>query len=299
MLTPVTILTAAGTMLFLAVVMSLVLGWANRAFHVETDPRVEAASEALPGANCGGCGYVGCAEYAEAVVLQGAPVDLCPVGGPSTAEALAKIMGVSLEEKAPERPVVHCNARLEDRLGRLEYEGEPSCAAANLVAGVQGCVYGCLGFGDCVRACAFDAIHVKEGLAEVDYAKCVGCGACAKACPRNIISMVPFKHSKVVVVKCSNQDFGPEVKKVCRVGCIGCKACERVMKEYFHVEGNLARVDPEKFDPSLDFGPVLEKCPQEGIVFLGLPGAEGEDGVAPGRVEADFQTTVDKAEWRG
>ncbi len=299
MLTPVTILTAAGTMLVLAVAMALVLGWANRAFHVETDPRVEAAERALPGANCGGCGHVGCSEYAEAVVLGGAPVDLCPVGGPSTALKLAEIMGVGLEEKVPERPVVHCNARRGDRLGRHPYEGEVSCAAANMVAGVQGCAYGCLGFGDCVEACSFEAVRVAEGLAEIDYEKCVGCGACARACPRNVISMVPFRHSKVVVVKCSNKDFGPEVKKVCRVGCIGCRACERAMGEYFRVEDNLARTAPEKFDPSLDFGPVLAKCPQEGIVFLGLPGAEGRDDIAPGRVEAEFRTTVDQAEWRG
>ncbi len=299
MLTPVTILTAAGTMLALAVAMSLVLGWANRAFHVETDPRVDAAVQALPGANCGGCGYVGCSEYAEAVVLHGAPVDLCPVGGLSTAEALAEIMGVGLEEKVPERPVVHCNARLEDRLGRHAYEGEESCAAANMVAGVQGCAYGCLGFGDCVEACPFDAIHLAGGLARVDYEKCVGCGACAKVCPRKVISMVPFRHARVVVVKCSNKDFGPEVKKVCKVGCIGCKACERAMGEYFRVEDNLARADPEKFDPGLDFGPVLEKCPQEGIVFLGLPGPGGREDTAPGRVESDFRTTVDKAAWRG
>ncbi|HHI67791.1 MAG TPA: RnfABCDGE type electron transport complex subunit B, partial [Planctomycetes bacterium] len=173
-MTPVTILTAAGTMLVLAVAMALVLGWANRAFHVETDPRVEAAEGALPGANCGGCGYVGCSEYAEAVVLGGAPVDLCPVGGASTAGKLAEIMGVGLEEKVPERPVVHCNARLEDRLGRHPYQGEESCAAANMVAGVQGCAYGCLGFGDCVEACSFEAVRVVEGLAEIDYEKCVG-----------------------------------------------------------------------------------------------------------------------------
>ncbi len=156
-------------MLVLALFMAYVLGWANKTFHVEVDPRIEQVNHALPGANCGGCGYVGCGEYAEAVVAGKAPVNLCPVGGESCATAVAKILGIKLEASFPYRPAVHCGAHYDDRLGRHDYFGEQTCGAANLTAGVQGCTYGCLGFGYCVKVCDFDAIHVVDGLATVDY----------------------------------------------------------------------------------------------------------------------------------
>jgi RnfABCDGE-type electron transport complex B subunit len=179
----ITIGIAAGTMLGMAVIMSYILGWANKKFHVEVDARVEAVIEALPGANCGGCGFLGCSEYAVAIVTDNAPVNKCPVGGEACAIAVGAIMGVEVGETIPHRAVVHCGATLKDRLGRTEYKGERRCAAATLVAGVQGCTFGCLGFGDCVEACKYDAIHVEDGLAVVNYDHCIGCGACVKACP--------------------------------------------------------------------------------------------------------------------
>ena len=131
------VILAAATMFVLALFMAYVLGWANKTFHVKVDPRIEQAIEALPGANCGGCGYVGCSEYAEAVVAGKAPVDRCPVGGVSCATALAKVLGVELEESWPYRPVVHCGATYDDRLGRNDYRSEPTCGAANIISGVQ------------------------------------------------------------------------------------------------------------------------------------------------------------------
>ena len=264
------VILAAATMLVLAVFMAFVLGWANKTFHVEVDPRIEAVIEALPGANCGGCGLVGCSEYAEAVVAGKAAPDLCTVGGPACAAAVARILGVELEESFPNRPVVHCGARCADRLKRNEYRGEPTCAAADLVAGVQGCTYGCLGLGDCEVACEYDAIHMIDGLAVVDYDKCVGCGACQRACPRNIISMVPFKADRVLVVACSNKDFGKAVKAVCNVGCIGCKACTKV-SELLTMSGDLASIDYDKYDADADQTLVAaaEKCPVKCLVFVG------------------------------
>ena len=158
----VTIGLSAATMLVMAIVLSYILGWANKAFHVEVDPKVEAINEALPAANCGGCGYVGCGEYAEAVAAGEVPVNKCTVGGESCAAELAEIMGVEVTESYPYRPVVHCGARLDDRLQRSQYIGEQRCAPANLVTGIQGCTYGCLGFGDCYRACNFDAIEMSH-----------------------------------------------------------------------------------------------------------------------------------------
>ncbi len=302
MLTTTTILASSGFMLGLALVTCRVLGWANRAFHVPVDPRVETAAAAMPGANCGGCGYVGCGDYAEAVG-KGAAVTLCPVGGPALAATLADIMGVELGATAPRRPVVNCAADHSMRLGRQEYRGEPTCASANLVAGVQGCVYGCLGLGDCVRACDYDAIAVVDGLATVDYVNCTGCGACGKVCPRNIITIVPFKTEQVLVVKCSNRDFGKDVSAVCTVGCIGCRACHKLMSEVITFDRNLPTIDYDQFDAAADFTKVLDKCPMASLVWVGKPTpkqvAAVADEVLPEMVEADFKTTVDEAEWRG
>ena len=298
------ILLAGGTMLLLAVVAGYLLGLANKVFHVEIDPRIEAINAALPGANCGGCGFVGCMSYAEAVAGGKAPPTKCTVGGEACAREIAAIMGVEVTQSWPYRPAVHCRATYADRLGRHPYLGEKTCTAANLVSGVQGCSYGCLGFGDCMRACDFDAIHVVNGLATVDYEKCVGCGACAKACPRNIISMTPFKKERMLIIGCSNKDFGKDVRAVCKVGCIGCKACAKACG-LFTVTDNLPRIDYDQYDPeTMDAAQLaITKCPAKGIIYVGKPTRQDLEKVAdekaPALVEADFKTTVDKTEWKG
>lgn len=298
---------AAGTMLALALTAAAVLSWANRAFHVEVDPRVLAVSAALPGANCGGCGYIGCGEYAEAVARGEAAVDLCAPGGTSCAQAVAALMGVDVEPSWPYRAVVHCAAKRDQRLQRVEYSGEPSCSAANLVSGIQGCTYGCLGLGDCADVCPFDALDIVDGLAVINYENCTGCGKCVEVCPRNIISRIPFKASQVLIVACSNQDFGNDVREVCNVGCIGCKACERV-SPLFAMAGHLPVLDYEGYDPkspeqATSLGQSVEKCPMESLLWVGKPTARDILAVAdeelPTRVRADFETTVDKAEWWG
>ncbi|WP_372678086.1 RnfABCDGE type electron transport complex subunit B [Desulfosarcina sp.] len=295
---------SAATMLLMALVLSFVLGWANRAFHVEVDPRVDAVVDALPGANCGGCGYVGCGEYAEAVVLDDEAVNRCTVGGKSCAEALAAVMGVAVAVSYPWRPVVHCGARYSDRLGRSPYLGEQRCGPANLVTDVQGCTYGCLGFGDCTRACNYEAIHIEDGLARVDYEVCVGCGACAKVCPRNIITMAPFKKERMLVVECSNQDAGKDVKSVCKVGCLGCRACERA-SDMFTVVDNLSTIDYDNYtgENMISGLAATKKCPRNRLVFVGIPSEEDILSVAgeelPDVIEPDFKTSVDDTEWRG
>ena len=300
-----TIFLAGATMLLLAVLGAWILGWANKAFHVEVDPRIDKINAVLPGANCGGCGCVGCNEYAEAVVAGEIGPDKCTVGGEDVAIKVAEIAGVDVDQTWPYRPVVHCGAKREQRKGRMDYKGEQTCATANLVNGVQNCTYGCLGFGDCVAACAFDAIHVQDGLATVDYHACVGCGACAGACPRNIISMVPFKSERMIAVACSNTDMGKEVRAVCEVGCIGCKACERASGGMIKVENNLPRIDYDKYDPATMDATLLamEKCPMQRFLSVGKPSAKDleqlEDVEAPGIIKADFKTTVDDTEWRG
>jgi Na+-translocating ferredoxin:NAD+ oxidoreductase subunit B len=303
-MTLVTVGLSAATLLAMALILTFVLGWANKAFHVEVDPRVEAIIDALPGANCGGCGFVGCGEYAEAIVAGNAGVALCNVGGASCASSIASVMGVEVGESLPYRPIVHCGADHSNRLHRHEYRGEMRCAAANIVADVQGCVYGCLGFGDCERACEYDAIHVQNGLAVVDYEKCVGCKACANACPRNIITMAPFKSEQMLAVACSNLDTGKEVKAVCNVGCIGCKACTRI-SNLFKMDEGLCTIDYDGYetDCTEDLLKAMEKCPQKRLMFVGKPTAKDlektRDEKLPEVIAADFKTTVDDTEWRG
>jgi Na+-translocating ferredoxin:NAD+ oxidoreductase RNF subunit RnfB len=304
MATAITLILSAILLLLLAVAVALVLGWANRAFHVAVHPRVEAIVEALPGANCGGCGYVGCMEYAVAVAAGDAALTLCAPGGSGCAEALAAILGQEVAPSFPYRAVVHCAATWEQRLPPVkpEYLGEATCAAANLVAGYQGCTYGCLGLGDCVRACAYDAIHVVHGLATVNYDHCIGCKACEAACPRHIISMVPFKSDRMLVVACSNRDPGPAVKAVCPVGCISCSACARKCS-LMQLTGGLPIIDYEAYKDEADFAPALEKCPRESLIYVGKPSKHDlalvADEELPPRIEADFETTVDKTEWWG
>ncbi|MFZ2632547.1 MAG: RnfABCDGE type electron transport complex subunit B [Desulfosalsimonadaceae bacterium] len=295
----VTVGLAAGAMLVMGLIFSYVLGWANTKFHVEVDPRINAVMETLPGANCGGCGYVGCGEYAEAVVA-GAAVDKCVVGGESCAMGLAQIMGVKVGAALPFRPIVHCGAHYGDRLGRSEYHGEQRCAGANIVADVQGCTYGCLGFGDCARACNYDAMHVVDGLATVDYEKCVGCGACAKVCPRNIITITAFKAERMLAVTCSNQDKGKDITRVCKVGCIGCGACART-SSLFIMKNNLSTINYDAYEPvcGLDVMAACEKCPRKRIVFVGKSEDESVVEFSGQVIEPDFQTTVDHTEWRG
>jgi len=302
MLTSTSMITAAVLLTLLAIAFGVILGWANRAFHVEVDPKVEAIGEALPGANCGGCGFVGCSEYAEAVAAGTTEVDLCGPGGGDCAARLAKIMGVEIEESFPYRAVVHCAADENERFQRREYDGEKTCVSANLVGGVQGCTYGCLGFGDCYRACQYDAIDIVRSLSTIDYGKCIGCKACSQVCPRNIISMVPFKTETMFVVACSNKDKGPVVKEVCAVGCIGCTACSR-KADLIEIADNLPTVDYSKYSQAADFEAAIEKCPRGSMVYVGKPTAEDIAAVAgeelPERIEADFKTTVDETEWRG
>lgn len=258
-------------LLGMAVLLAIGLTIASVKLHVQQDPRVEQVDEALPGANCGGCGYAGCTAYAKAVVAGETPVNACTPGGEEVANRLAEIMGVSFDVSVQTRPVLHCSAEYDQRKGHMPYDGVPTCTAANLVPGVQGCAFGCLGFGDCMESCPFDAIHMHNGLPAFDYDKCTSCGACEKACPRDLIEMIPFTKESMLVVGCANHDPPKVVKQVCEVGCIGCGACTR-QSDVFGITRFKADIDYDKYESIEQVRPAFEKCPAAALVVFGEKG---------------------------
>lgn len=221
------VMSAVGVLVCLGVLGAVILAVASKYLEPRQDPRVAQVQECLPGVNCGACGYAGCADYARAVVAQGAPTNKCVPGGQKTADAVAQVMGCeAAQATAPQKAVVACQGSTDHRGFRFRYEGISSCAAANQqFSGPTDCRYGCLGYGDCTRACPFDAIHVENGVARVDPVRCTGCGACAQACPDGIIHVVP--ESEAPMVFCANRDSGAVTRKNCSIGCIGCGKCVR------------------------------------------------------------------------
>lgn len=255
----------------ITVVLCGVLVVAKEALHVDEDPRIQAVLGVLPQANCGACGFVGCSEFAKAVVEGRAECGGCPIGGGPVAHRIATIMGVTLLETHPRRPIIHCGARTSDRLGRVRAEAVDRCLEAHQIGVVQACTYGCLGFGDCVAACDFDALHMVDGLPVVDYDRCTGCGACVDVCPRKLIELIPFTQTRMPVIACANSEPGRSVRQVCGRGCIGCGLCQRYLPELFHLADNLAVVDYAKLNTCLELAPVVRKCPTKAIACVGGP----------------------------
>jgi len=237
------------------------LAVAARRFRVEADPRVDEVLAALPGGNCGSCGYAGCVGYAAAVVRGEAPPNACTPGGPKCAKLIGAILGVEVTETEPKRAVVHCQGGWDVAARQFDYAGVEDCAAAALVqGGPKACKFGCLGFGTCARACPFGAIEMgPQGLPVIAEDKCTGCGLCAKACPVGIISILPTRYR--VFLGCSNnQARGPAMKKLCGRGCIKCRLCVKATESGAVEWGddNLPRVDYERWsDPDA----ALAKCP--------------------------------------
>jgi len=257
------------TMLGLGSGFAVVLLIASEKLRVEVDPKIEQIQQALPNLDCGACGFAGCASYAEAVLENPELLGKCAPGGQKSTEAIGRILSLQISDSgAPKRPIVHCRAYTADKTYYAKYEGIPTCISANALANVQACKFGCLGFGDCVSVCKFDAIRMVDGLAIVDYEKCTGCGACAKACPRNLIEMVPFGYENMMTVACSSKESGKVTRSMCKVGCIGCGVCAK-QTDLFVVEDNLARLDYEKYQPTEKTETALNKCPTKVIIEVG------------------------------
>lgn len=266
----------------LGLAFGLILAFAARVFHVDVDPRIGQVEEVLPGAQCGACGQPGCGAYAEAVVAGTATPNLCMPGGPDVAMKVGKILGLEVGEFVPMIAVVRCKGGYREAVQRAGYEGVRDCNAAEVVAGgPKACVYGCLGFGSCVKACPFDAMGMSDnGLPVVFEEKCTGCGNCVGACPRGIMELVPS--TQPVYLGCVSQDRGKEVKEVCSVGCQGCKACSTpkwTPSGAITMKGNLPVIPTEWGD----FKTAVEKCPGKAFVVR-------EPGVAALAVEEPAET---------
>ena len=268
------ILVAVISLGAIGLISAIVLFVASKKFAVYEDPRIGEVAEVLPQANCGGCGYPGCAGFAEACVKAGSlEGKLCPVGGQPVMARVAAILGLEAASAEPKVAVVRCNGSWEHRPRTTRYDGVSSCAVANATYGGEtDCTFGCLGCGDCVDACQFDAIHMnpETGLPEVDENACTACGACVKACPRRIIELRPKgKNNRRVYVSCVNKDKGAQTRKACSVGCIGCGKCVKVCPfEAITLENNLAYIDPAKCKLCRK---CEAECPQGAILAVNFP----------------------------
>ncbi len=261
----------------IGIAASVILYFVAKQFKVIEDPRIDEVEELLPAANCGGCGYAGCRAFAESMVKQAeekANLDglNCPVGGNDTMKAIAKILNLEVQEQEAMIAVVRCNGSHANSPKKVIYEGATSCAFAhNLFSGEGGCAFGCLGLGDCVKSCNFDAIHMnpETGLPEVND-KCVACGACVDACPRNIIELRPKgKKDRRIYVCCVNKEKGGPARKNCDVACIGCGKCVKICPfDAITMENNLAYIDPVKCRLCRKCVP---ECPTGSILELNFP----------------------------
>ncbi|MBR3645405.1 MAG: RnfABCDGE type electron transport complex subunit B [Lachnospiraceae bacterium] len=259
------ILSAALVVGGVGLLIGIILSVSGKFLSVPVDEKEVAIREALPGNNCGGCGYAGCDGLAAAIAKGESQPNACPVGGAEVAAAISKIVGIEAE-LVKKVAYVKCGGDCDHANNKYNYIGNADCGdAANIPGGgAKMCSFGCLGLGSCVKACEFDAIHVVNGKAVVDKNKCVACGKCVKACPKNLIEIIPFEAK--YVVKCSSKDRGLDVKKACTAGCIGCGLCAKNCEcDAIEFKNNIAHINQEKCQKC---GVCIEKCPVKAIVEL-------------------------------
>lgn len=247
----------------IALIIGIFLGVSSEIFKVEVDEKVLKVRACLPGNNCGGCGYAGCDALASAIAKGEASVNQCPVGGEAVAKRISEVMGVTADAMDKQVAFVHCDGTCVNASKAYEYNGEKDCriAASLPNAGEKACANACLGYGTCVKACEFDAIHIIDGVAVVDEEKCVACKSCINACPMKVIELVPYgkKHK----VKCSNKEKGKTAMNACKVSCIACGMCEKnCPKNAIKVTNNVAVINYKDCD---DCGTCAEKCPRKSI----------------------------------
>lgn len=242
------------------IIIGVILGIAGKFLDVPVDEKEAAIREALPGNNCGGCGFPGCDGLAAAISKGESDPGACPVGGVLVAKIISEIVGVEAEV-IKKLAYVKCSGDCDNSKNKYNYYGNMSCQdAANIPGGgAKACSYGCLGLGSCVKVCEFDAISIVNGKAVVNEDKCVACGKCAKVCPKNLIEIIP--ETTKYIVKCSSKEKGKNVMQACSVGCIGCGLCAKNCEyDAIEFEYNLAYIDQNKCKKC---GACAEKCPKK------------------------------------
>lgn len=248
----------------IALILGAVIMITAKVFAVPVDDRLNQVKSILPGANCGACGYAGCEAYATALSEGEEPnAGKCTVGGPDSANELAALLGLSSPNFVPQVAQVLCQGTTANTHKRYEYAGTDGCAAAHgLFSGPNACSYGCLGYGDCVAVCQFNAINIIDGIAVIDSTRCTACTMCVAVCPKKIIKMMP-KHLNAFTVRCINKWPGGQTRKNCKVGCIGCQRCFKVCEfGAITMDGPLAVIDPDKCTYC---GKCLPVCPTSSI----------------------------------
>jgi Na+-translocating ferredoxin:NAD+ oxidoreductase RNF subunit RnfB len=242
------------------------LSYASKKFAVEKNAQVEEIIAILPGANCGGCGYPGCAGYADAIVIKGAPANMCAPGGGAVSRKIAQILGIEELQAVRKVACLHCAGSRDHAKDKYRYNGIRDCQMAVLFGGgPKVCEYGCMGFDSCVRVCKFDALHMGEnGLPVVDRKKCTGCGACVRVCPKHLFDLLP--DTTMIYLACSSHEKGKAVKDACSVGCIGCGICAKVTPDnVIQMKDNLPVVD---YNASTNLVLAHYKCPTKSYIDL-------------------------------
>ena len=277
-----TVIWTVAILAVLGLLLALILFWVARKFKVDEDPRIDEVEKVMPGANCGGCGFAGCRAFADAAV-KAASLDnqYCPVGGDEVMQKVASILCLTVAAKAPQVAVVRCNGSCANRPVVNDWDGAASCRVkAALYSGDTLCAFGCLGCGDCVAACQFDALAMdpQTGLPVVDEKKCAACGACVKACPKHIIELRnQGPRGMREYVSCVNKDKGPAAKKACAAACIGCGLCEKTCQHgAVTVADNVAYIDFTKCKLCRECEAV---CPTGAIHGVNFPKELDKDAV--------------------
>ncbi len=277
-----TVLITIISLSLLALLSAVILYFVALKFKVYEDPRIDEVQNILPAANCGGCGFAGCRNFAEALVKAETFEGLnCPVGGAPVMGEVAKLLGKEAPVVDPLVAVLLCNGTPEFRPNTSKYDGAPDCRISHsLYGGESDCSYGCLGSGDCVRACIFDAMNMDQntGLPVIKDDKCVACGACVKACPRHIIELrKKAKKDRKIYVACSNCDKGGPARRACKVACIACTKCVKVCEfDAIAIENNLAYIDAFKCTFCRK---CVTECPTSSIIEFNFPSRKQKTGV--------------------